>query len=99
MRNFFTTLLLPLFATAVSFAVDALPTSVSVRDTSPRQIIAWDTGWLFSKSDSAMAMAPALADASWRAVRVPHDWSMEEPFSADYGSGNGYAAGGVGWYR
>ena len=99
MRNFFTTLLLPLFATAVSFAVDALPTSVSVRDTSPRQIIAWDTGWLFSKSDSAMAMAPALADASWRAVRVPHDWSMEEPFSADYGSGNGYAAGGIGWYR
>jgi beta-galactosidase len=32
-------------------------------------------------------------------VRVPHGWSNEAPFSPSYGSGNGYAAGGIGWHR
>jgi beta-galactosidase len=90
-------LLLPFAAAALFAAGTPVPAAASA--ASPRQAIPWDSGWLFSKSDSAMAMAPTFADASWRAVRVPHDWSMEEPFSADYGSGNGYAAGGVGWYR
>ena len=87
--------LLPLLAAAL-FAAD---TSVPASAGSPRLVAAWDTGWLFSWSDSAMAMAPAFKENGWRSVRVPHDWSVEEPFRAEYGSGNGYAAGGVGWYR
>ncbi|HVS54074.1 MAG TPA: glycoside hydrolase family 2 TIM barrel-domain containing protein [Opitutaceae bacterium] len=67
--------------------------------TAPRLIVDWDAGWLFRKSDPATAMAPGFADADWQHVRVPHDWSTEEPFRPDYGSGNGYAAGGIGWYR
>jgi beta-galactosidase len=66
---------------------------------SPRTVVAWDTGWLFSKSDPATGMAPGFDDAGWRPVRVPHDWSQDEPFRPEYGSGNGYAAGGVAWYR
>ncbi|KQW51767.1 hypothetical protein ASC81_03910 [Pelomonas sp. Root405] len=58
-----------------------------------------DTGWRFSKTDPGAAMNPAFDDSGWRAVRVPHDWSMDEPFRADLGSGNGYAAGGIAWYR
>lgn len=58
-----------------------------------------DTGWRFSKSDPGAAMNPAFDDSGWRAVRVPHDWSQDEPFRPDLGSGNGYAAGGVAWYR
>ena len=42
---------------------------------------------------------PAFDERGWRQVNVPHDWSIEGPFSADYGSGNGYAPGGIGWYR
>lgn len=64
-----------------------------------RRVASWDANWLFSRSDSAMAMTTAFDDSAWRTVRVPHDWSQDEPFRADYGSGNGYAAGGVGWYR
>lgn len=30
---------------------------------------------------------------------VPHDWSVELPFSKDCSSGTGYLAGGIGWYR
>lgn len=89
-----TFLLLPFLAAAL-FAADAAAPAAGAS----RIVLAWDTGWLFSKSDSAMAMAPTFKDTGWRAVRVPHDWSQEEPFRAEYGSGNGYAAGGVGWYR
>jgi beta-galactosidase len=46
-----------------------------------------------------MAMQPRFDDSTWRQVNVPHDWSIEGPFSPDYGSGNGYAPGGIGWYR
>lgn len=64
-----------------------------------RKVLDFDGGWRFSKGDFATAMAPAFDDAAWRAVSLPHDWSSEGPFSADYASGNGYAPGGVGWYR
>jgi beta-galactosidase len=59
----------------------------------------FDANWLFSKGDFASAMMPAFDDTGWRTLNVPHDWSIEGPFSADYGSGNGYAPGGIGWYR
>lgn len=58
-----------------------------------------DEGWLFFKGDPPAAMQPAFDDRAWRRVRLPHDWSMDEPFRPEYGSGNGYAAGGLGWYR
>ena len=44
-------------------------------------------------------MMPSFDDASWREVQLPHDWSVEGPFSQELGSGNGYAPGGIGWYR
>src|ERR1019366_9200548 len=59
----------------------------------------FDAGWLFSKGDFAAAMMPAFNDGNWRKLNVPHDWSSEGPFSAEFGSGNGYAPGGIGWYR
>ena len=58
-----------------------------------------DADWRFSKGDFANAMIPAFDDAAWQRVDLPHDWSSEGPFSAEYGSGNGYAPGGIGWYR
>src|ERR1017187_8356716 len=59
----------------------------------------FDTGWLFSKGDFASAMMPAFDDHGWQPVTLPHDWSSDGPFSRDFGSGNGYAPGGIGWYR
>lgn len=64
-----------------------------------RQVQVLDSGWRFQKSDPGAAMNPAFDDSGWQTVRVPHDWSQHEPFRADYGSGNGYAAGGIAWYR
>jgi beta-galactosidase len=59
----------------------------------------FDANWLFSKGDFASTMMPAFDDGNWRKLDVPHDWSVEGPFSTDYGSGNGFVPGGVGWYR
>ena len=59
----------------------------------------FDAGWRFSKGDLAAAMMPAFDDGGWQSVTLPHDWSSDGPFSADFGSGNGYAPGGIGWYR
>jgi beta-galactosidase len=80
-------------------AVNLCAVADTLVGTSPRIVTEWDAGWRFSKGEFASAMSPDFDDSGWRPVDVPHDWSTEEPFRADYGSGNGYAAGGVGWYR
>lgn len=55
--------------------------------------------WSFALADDPGARAKRYDDSGWRAVRVPHDWSVEQPFSAAHSSGTGYLPGGVGWYR
>ena len=67
--------------------------------SSARTNMEFDFDWRFNKGDFATAMIPAFDDSEWRSVNLPHDWSIEGPFSSEYGSGNGYAPGGVGWYR
>lgn len=95
MIRLLTACLVSLFAAADAAAAQgAAPIQPPVRTQS-----GWDSDWLFSKSDPATAMAPLMDDSGWRRVRLPHDWSTEEPFRPEYGSGNGFAAGGVGWYR
>ncbi|NQV33451.1 MAG: DUF4982 domain-containing protein [Phycisphaeraceae bacterium] len=59
----------------------------------------FEQGWRFQLGDSATAMMPGFSDGDWRVVQIPHDWSVEGPFGPQYGSGNGYAPGGIGWYR
>src|SRR5262249_10203552 len=71
----------------------------NVAPASGRTTQDFDAGWLFSKGDFVTAMMPAFDDNRWQPVTLPHDWSSDGPFSADFGSGNGYAPGGIGWYR
>jgi len=56
-------------------------------------------GWRFHKGDAPGAEQPGFNDASWRTVNLPHDWSIEGPFSKEWASGTGYSPGGIGWYR
>jgi len=71
----------------------------SVIPAGARLIQDFDNGWLFSKADFPAAMMSAYDDSAWQSVSVPHDWSSDGPFSANFASGTGYAPGGVGWYR
>jgi len=73
--------------------------TASAASSPARTRVDFDAGWLFNRGDFANAALPAFNDSGWRRVSLPHDWSVEGPFSADCGSGNGYAPGGFGWYR
>lgn len=55
--------------------------------------------WKFLRGDEPKAWYKGFEDVSWRNVTLPHDWSVEEPFSKEYSSGTGYLPGGIGWYR
>ncbi len=61
----------------------------------------FDARWRFVKGDPQGAQSPEFNDGSWRALDLPHDWSIEGPFSEDApAAGEGaYLPTGIGWYR
>src|SRR5215469_4915332 len=68
---------------------------------SGRQRFRMDFDWRFTLGDPPDAEKPTFDDKSWRELNVPHDWSIEGPWSKDNpsGSAGGYAPIGIGWYR
>ncbi|MGN0763095.1 MAG: sugar-binding domain-containing protein, partial [Aristaeellaceae bacterium] len=54
--------------------------------------------WQFALTDSRDFPTD---DAPWRAVQLPHDWSVDYPVdeSAPSCGSGGYARTGIGWYR
>jgi beta-galactosidase len=66
-----------------------------------RTIMPLDRNWLFNKGDASGADGAAFADSTWRPVNLPHDWSVEGPFSqtAPMTGRGGYLASGIAWYR
>lgn len=88
--------LLPLCLLALMAGELAAASTESARKTIP-----FDLDWRFLKADAPGAEQPAFEDAGWRNLDVPHDWSIEGPFSetnSTRGSG-GFLPAGVGWYR
>lgn len=63
------------------------------------KIIELKENWRFHLGECEEAWYKGYDDSSWRQVMVPHDWSVEAPFSKTYSSGTGYLQGGIGWYR
>ncbi|RAW02323.1 glycoside hydrolase family 2 TIM barrel-domain containing protein [Pseudochryseolinea flava] len=61
--------------------------------------IDFNSGWKFYKGDGVGFEKRSFNDAAWRMQDLPHDWSIEGPFSDAWASGTGYLPGGIGWYR
>ncbi len=80
-------------------ALTAVETAPAAAAAGGRIVLDFDDDWRFSKGDFATAMVPAFDDSAWKPVNLPHDWSSDGPFSADYASGTAFAPGGIGWYR
>jgi beta-galactosidase len=67
----------------------------------------FDFNWRFHKGGALGAEEPSFDDSRWRAVDLPHDWSIEDlpgtnsPFNIDAISqvNGGFTTGGTGWYR
>ncbi len=68
-------------------------------DGQARTILDLDADWRFNKADVADAAVPGFDDSGWTRVDLPHDWSIAGPLGPEYGSGNGFAPGGIAWYR
>jgi len=66
---------------------------------SPRRTIPFTDAWKFHKGDVLQGESETLDDQSWSSVDLPHDWSIEGPFSNQWASGTGFLPGGIGWYR
>jgi beta-galactosidase len=66
-----------------------------------REVQLWDDEWRFSVGEIPQASARDFADQEWRAVDLPHDWSIEGKIESNAPSGGdgGYFPTGIGWYR
>ncbi len=60
-----------------------------------------DFDWRFLRGDVPGAERSDHDDSAWRELSLPHDFSIEGPFSKDApgGGSHGWAPGGIGWYR
>jgi beta-galactosidase/beta-glucuronidase len=75
----------------ISIDVNGQPEGRSVQDFNP--------GWRFFKGDVPDGQKTELDDSQWRLLDLPHDWSIEGPFSKNNYSCTAYLPGGTGWYR
>ncbi|MFG2127268.1 glycoside hydrolase family 2 TIM barrel-domain containing protein [Streptomyces sp. NPDC048751] len=92
-------------------AAPAATAADAARDAPGRHTVALRDGWRFALVNPggitdptgayADAADPAYDDSAWREVAVPHDWSIEQTPTTQYGttSGTGFFPGGLGWYR
>ncbi|GGZ24700.1 beta-galactosidase [Echinicola pacifica] len=56
--------------------------------------------WFFKLSYEDQLTESASEDQGWRAVHLPHDWSVEEAFDTlNLEGATGYLPGGIGWYK
>lgn len=53
--------------------------------------------WRFNLGNGSAATD--YNDSSWRDVDLPHDYSIEQEYSASNEAESGYLPGGTGWYR
>jgi beta-galactosidase len=86
-------------ASAWNLDLSALPGSAM--PAQPERRSNFDSQWKFVKGDPQGAQTPEFNDASWRTLDLPHDWSIEGPFSEDApAAGTGaYLPTDIGWYR
>jgi beta-galactosidase/beta-glucuronidase len=61
--------------------------------------VLFNEGWKFHKGDTTNAENTDFNDRDWRSLNLPHDWSIEGPFSPEWASGTAFLPAGIGWYR
>ena len=78
--------------------VSALHAQNQPASPTPRIRESFDFGWKFLKGDSPGAQQPEFSDNAWRSIDLPHDWSIEGPYS-EQEKAQGSLPTGIGWYR
>jgi beta-galactosidase len=88
-------------AVLVFLATLATLQMAAAQPANPRLELSADSNWKFLAGDPGGAEARSFADAGWRSVDLPHDWSIEGRPAKDNpsGSAGGFFPAGIGWYR
>ena len=91
---------LAVFRLLVALVLLVLP-RLEADESSSRQRTRLDDQWKFFLGDPADAQNSDFSDDTWRAVTLPHDWSIEGKFDAKapMGGPGGFLPAGIGWYR
>ncbi len=86
---------------ASALKLDLSPLPNSGTPVPPERRSNFDSQWRLFKGDTESAQSVGFQDGNWRTLDLPHDWSIEGPFSEDApAGGNGaYLPTGIGWYR
>lgn len=104
-------LLVALLAVAISPPVTLAWAETAQTEVTDERSTSFDRDWQFDvwlnagknkrtyDQDDAALAATDYDDSSWRTLDLPHDWSIEQEFTADVSSWNGALPSGVGWYR
>jgi beta-galactosidase len=81
--------------------LDVSPLPDHIAQAPPERRSNFDSQWRFFRGDIEGAQSANFKDSTWRTLDLPHDWSIEGPFSEDApAAGNGaYLPTGIGWYR
>lgn len=81
--------LLPLQAQSKSAPKQsAWPSDPDVATILKNRLLPFTADWRFHRGDITGAEAPSFDDSAWRALDVPHDWSIEDlPPASDQGEG------------
>jgi beta-galactosidase len=83
---------------ALSLATEAVTAPSAAPGESRRAN--FNDGWRFHLGDVPEAQQSAFRDATWTALRLPHDWAIDGPFDAKLNPHTGaLPVSGIGWYR
>jgi len=64
------------------------------------RFLCFDEEWKFHYGELADAAYFLIDDSQWKSLDLPHDWSVELPFSKETGQiATAQTVGGTGWYR
>jgi beta-galactosidase len=64
-----------------------------------REVQNFNFDWEFHKGDIEDGQMEGIETKSWITLDLPHDWSIEGPFSKENSSCTAYLPAGIGWYR
>lgn len=62
-------------------------------------LIKFDDNWKFSFGPIIGAEKPNFDHSSWQDIDLPHDFSIDQPYSKAGEAQSAYKLGGIGWYR
>ena len=76
-------------------------TTIAKENDYVRSRTSMDKNWKFIQEDVVNGSNPDYDDKSWRALNVPHDWSIEGEYAENHPAGRAgaYLPTGIGWYR